>query len=309
MLNTKTMNIKIKLIIFILFLWNITVSHAQCGTGSIVTINNQEDLDAFGTSISGCTTYTGGIKLNGFTPDPGKSDITNLSPLSALQTITGVFWVLDTDVTSLAGLNNLTSVGGGFLVQNNYILTNIDALFNLTTISGYFLFSNNKILQKIDGLASLTTVNGNVNISYNNNLTSCCGIFPLVYSNGATGSIVFGPNNGAFNTAADVLNSGYISVNLNHCFTSLSDAISYASTNNGIVGTHLDVDNLNPITIPYNVTLRIYDGLFSNKSTISNNGVVSLNGGNFENAINGIYKGKGNFVGNFSNNGVVSPGN
>lgn len=64
-------------------------------------------------------------------------------------------------------------------------------------------------------------------------------------------------------------------------------------------------------TIPTNVTVQINDGItWTNNYPLINNGTITeVGSGNFINGVNGVYKGSGVYLGDFTNNGSLSPGN
>jgi hypothetical protein len=293
----------------IVFLFIIESSIAQCGNGSVITFTTQTSLNTFQATYPGCINFNGGIRLDGTGVLPDK--ITDLSPLTSLKNTTKELWVYNTEVSTLAGLGSLVSVNGGLLIQSNPNLVNIDSLHNLQSINSYFLLSNNINLERTDGLISLSSITGYLNVSYNTKLKACCGLFPLLSTpTNVTGTIDFMPGNTATcDDISDIINGGFISVNLDHCYTDLSEATNYAASNGGSIGTYLNISNNNPLTIPNNVSLNIYGGIFENKSTFINNGIISTLGGSFINSLPGIYKGTGNFNGNLQNNGIVAPGN
>lgn len=64
-------------------------------------------------------------------------------------------------------------------------------------------------------------------------------------------------------------------------------------------------------TIPSDVVVQINDGVtWTNNLPLTNNGTITeVGSGNFINGVNGVYKGSGVYLGDFTNNGSLSPGN
>ncbi len=141
-----------KSILVLLALTMFAAIQAQTYTGNLM-LGSQTAVDAFA-----YTEVTGYLVING-------SEINDLSPLSSLITVGGDFAVVNcyANLTTLYGLNNLASVGGGIHIQSNSILTNLD------------------------GLISLTTVGGDLDIHFNNQLHDYCGLYTLI-NGGLSGS-------------------------------------------------------------------------------------------------------------------------
>ena len=67
-------------------------------------------------------------------------------------------------LTSLEGLNRITSVGGYLNIQSNAALTSVEVLNSLTSVGGYFEIVSNDGLTSLEGLNSLTSIGGNLAI-------------------------------------------------------------------------------------------------------------------------------------------------
>ena len=142
-------------------------------TGNL-TINTQADLNNFPSS---CTIWNGDLTIIG-------QNITDLSPLSNLQQVTGDFQVRENNVlTSLAGLENLTSTGGGCAFIHLEALTSITALSNLQSVGGRLQVSATNVLQSLDGLQNVTSA-VQLWISDNQSLSECCSVFDLINDGG-----------------------------------------------------------------------------------------------------------------------------
>ncbi|MEM6430070.1 MAG: hypothetical protein AAF708_12585, partial [Deinococcota bacterium] len=168
---------------------SITPTGRECD-GAVV--ENQAELEA----LRGCEIITGDLAV------VGSTDIVNLEPLNSLLEVQGFLSIFENSaLTSLAGLENLTSVRGRFglartgsiTTGGNDVLSSIDSLANLATIGGDFYFRLNNSLPSLS-LPSLTSVGGNINIARNSSITSIA--FDSLVSVG--GNIIIGDGNTPF---------------------------------------------------------------------------------------------------------------
>ena len=93
--------------------------------------------------------------------------------------VTGNLLISNSTITNLAGLSELTSVGGSLDIRDNAQLANVDGLSALISVGGNFLqiFNNNQ-LTNVDGLSALTSV-GRLNIGRNDALLDVNGLLAL----------------------------------------------------------------------------------------------------------------------------------
>ncbi|MDO5656570.1 MAG: MopE-related protein, partial [Flavobacteriaceae bacterium] len=130
---------------------------AGCGTcPTNIVLGSQAEVNNFN-AIYGAAcgnALTGNLTIQG-------ADITDLSPLSSIESIAGGLVILSTGLTDLNGLQNLISVNS-LQISSNNALTSFSGLNNLTTINGNVTigYSGNNVLTSLDGLESLTTVTG-----------------------------------------------------------------------------------------------------------------------------------------------------
>ncbi len=167
------------------------VALVDCPDGDVF-LANQDDVDAFG--ALGCTEVTGDLIIN----DSGNSPkITDLTPLSSLTTVAGIFRVTASQLSSLAGLSNLNTVGYLHIVGCN-ALTNLIGLSGLTQCTGLVNNDNpcscaaeqnvilyNASLINFVGLSNLSSVNSGLFIHNNNALHNANGLSGLTYIGGA----------------------------------------------------------------------------------------------------------------------------
>ena len=149
------------------------ISNGTPACGGTLNLATQSDVDNW----PGCTVFNGNLSIG---PSPG--DITDLSPLSTLQEVTGNFYVTYSNyITDLDGLENLTTVGGNFSLGNCNQLTDISALHNLTTVGGRFtLTSFSGSITNLDALGNLQTVGDGLSLSDLPGITSLSPIKNVV---------------------------------------------------------------------------------------------------------------------------------
>ena|SRR5688572_12397924 len=135
-----------KKVMFVLLLFSSVFGFSQCPTG-FISLNSQADINNFPVLYPSCTTVNGSLSIN----DAASNDIVDLSPLSNLTSIIGSLTIMDTDIlTSLTGLDNLTSTGSLNLTSNSG-LSDISALSNVTSL-GMLSVSQNNSLIDLSGL-------------------------------------------------------------------------------------------------------------------------------------------------------------
>lgn len=112
----------------------------------------------------------------------GSVEFTSQSALNAWEsqwkTVTGNIYItsLATDVvTSLAPLQNVTSVGGAIIIAENHSLTSLNGLGGLQSV-GMLEISYNGTLNNLTALGSLATITGSLNIVGNESLTTLNGL-------------------------------------------------------------------------------------------------------------------------------------
>jgi len=105
-------------------------------------------------------------------------------------TISGTLFIRGNDFTNLAGLSELTSVGGDVSIEDSPALASLAGLENLTTIGGSFEIGSvgiggNDALVTLVGLDGLTSVGGNLSIFDNLGLVSLTGLEGLTSLGGS----------------------------------------------------------------------------------------------------------------------------
>jgi hypothetical protein len=117
------------------------------GVSPVVILHGADDVRSF----AGCTRVKGSLEI-------GSESLTTLAGLESLTTIDGSFTVgPNTALTSLAGLEGLASIGGLVRFTRNAVLTDISALSGLTEIPADLLIDENPALTTLS-LPGLTSV-------------------------------------------------------------------------------------------------------------------------------------------------------
>jgi hypothetical protein len=132
---------------------------------------SQAEIDAFPTIYPGCTDLMGLVHIDG-------DDISNLAALSQVHSIGGTLEIhYNNLLTSLAGLDGLVSVGAAVSIAGNPLLTDISALSNLDTSSiTYLVINGNTLLSECDITAFCDYLNGTFGAAHNsiqNNNDGC----------------------------------------------------------------------------------------------------------------------------------------
>lgn len=127
---------------------------AQVCSGYLIQLNSQTDVNDFQANHGPCTHVTGFLDITDL-HTPG-DEIIDLSPLSALISVGEAMWISGTSVTSLAGLENLSSVKN-LGISYNPDLANLVGLGGLVSVFALGI-SENSSLASLAGLNSLTAV-------------------------------------------------------------------------------------------------------------------------------------------------------
>lgn len=165
-------------LLFILQLVFVTVATSQSCLHNGITFSTQAAIDNYQTNYPDCTEIEGTVYICG-------GDITNLNGLSVITSIGGNLTIGSLNnanqnpyLTSLAGLNNLESIGVSLNIYNNLALGDLTGLEGLTTITKSLSIVQNSVLQDLTGLNNLTTIGEKLTISSNGNLHDL-GLFQL----------------------------------------------------------------------------------------------------------------------------------
>jgi hypothetical protein len=139
-----------------------------------VTLSTQQEVEDFG--INEYTIIQGDLNIGTQT----NYSITDLSFLHSLVEITGVLSIKYNDaLTSLNGLNNITSVGT-LSLHSNDALINLNEL-NITEVNNNLYITGNNFLTNIDGLQNISTIPGSIGIWQNGDLINIDGLQSINY--------------------------------------------------------------------------------------------------------------------------------
>lgn len=224
--------------------------NAQCPTDGYVFFSSQAAVNQFIVDYPNCTQIDGNLLISAF----GTTDITDLSPLENITTVTGnlninnntlltnldglsnltnvgqALYINNTALTNLSGLGSITSIGGNFTITNNPYLTNLDGISSLTNIGGSFTIQNNPTLNNLDELNALTTVELNFIIKNNASLINIDGLSNLTNIMGNL-DIMYNPVLTNLDGLSALTNTGnFLQVGYNPSLTSISGLSSLVNT-------------------------------------------------------------------------------
>jgi hypothetical protein len=97
-------------------------------TASVIEITSAAQMDL----IANVRKADGLVKV--FEDGPGDADVGNLCKMRTLQRVGDGLGIGDSDITTLDGLQSLTSVDSGIAIFNNRQLTSVDALENVVQL-------------------------------------------------------------------------------------------------------------------------------------------------------------------------------
>jgi hypothetical protein len=100
----------------------------------------------------------------------------DIAALSGCTEIWGTLYIVNTNLTSLDGLENINNIHDDLRISDNDALTSLSGLSNITNVSGSLQIEDNDALTSLSGLNNLTSVGGFLQIMFNNALTSLNGL-------------------------------------------------------------------------------------------------------------------------------------
>jgi len=148
---------------------NIVVGQ-DCPQGDL-TFSTQNEIDDFLITYPNCSEFQGNIVIE-------QGGVVPITSLSGLQNITSIDGSLslssNPNLIDLSDLNNLTSVAR-IWINNNSNLIDLSGLDNLTSVSTLWI-NNNSNLIDLSGLDNLTSIDGSIWIDENNSLINLSGL-------------------------------------------------------------------------------------------------------------------------------------
>ena len=138
---------------------------------TLVDLNGLDALTTIGGDLEFNYTYGSTLNLSALESVGGDLifSTTNFSSVSlpSLEFVTGNFHLNNNNEwVSLNGLENLVSVGGDFIVEEN-VFTSLSGLQSLESIGDNFIVEKNEMLTTLEGLENLATIGGGVSIYLN----------------------------------------------------------------------------------------------------------------------------------------------
>lgn len=144
-------------------------AYTQCQSESIF-LESQTQVDSFIINYPLCDSLTNIVIIG--------EDINDLRPLSSIRYVSENIELIRTSVPNLDGLDNLTFVGGTFLLRTLDSLENVQALKALESVGSITFISSPKI-SSLEGLESLRIVSFGLNLISAPNINNLNGLSGL----------------------------------------------------------------------------------------------------------------------------------
>ena len=111
----------------------------------------------------------------------GNDNLLNLSGLDKLNHITGGLYIGGNDkLIDIENVINISSVSD-VIIYNNFVLTSLEGLNNLTSVNGHLEISGNYNLPSLNGLENIISVGGNLTIRSNSALINLAGLEGITF--------------------------------------------------------------------------------------------------------------------------------
>ncbi|MBK8699747.1 MAG: T9SS type A sorting domain-containing protein [Saprospiraceae bacterium] len=202
-----------------------------------VELANQDQVVAFGEIYPDCHVINGKLKMYG--------SVTSLLPLAQINQVNSWLDIRVPGLTSLQGLEGITTVGVHLNIFSCSNLPNLNGLNNITSIGGELSVWASGNLTSMSALSNVTHIGGLIQIGFNNQLPNLNGLQNVTSTVGALIR-----NNPVLNNI-----DGIVNINL----------------------TSLDIQN-NPILSSCSINnVCSYLGVVNRPATISNNGASCIN--------------------------------
>jgi hypothetical protein len=155
-----------------LFLLFVSASSQPCLPEGI-NFESQAQIDNFQINYPGCTIIEGDVIIEG-------DDISNLSALNVLTSIQGDLKIGypfgNAILFSLAGLENITEIGGRLIIEDNNLLEDLNGLSGLVSIGGMLQVTGNDMIVDFNGLNNLSSIGGSLVAVANDGLLNFHGL-------------------------------------------------------------------------------------------------------------------------------------
>lgn len=145
---------------------------------------SQDEIDNFQTNYQNCTEISGSMEVNGL----------DVSSLAGLNNITSVELTLSIGnhdfgnpmLTSLDGLENLQTVGGNLIIWSNANLSDISGISNVVSLGGDLWIGRSDVLTNLNSLQNYTSIGGDLSIGINTSLTDISGLINITSIGGGS---------------------------------------------------------------------------------------------------------------------------
>lgn len=143
---------KHSLMLCLFFVACVALSAQDCPAN--IGFETQAQIDSFPLKYPDCTHIPGNVSFGGYY----SQGITNLDSLIQIDSIGGDLSIEKTFLTSLNGLDSLSSIGGHLYIYANDSLTSLNGLEHLTFLGGELQFYELENLSQISALSGLTYI-------------------------------------------------------------------------------------------------------------------------------------------------------
>ena len=151
----------------------------ECYSGTL----SIQDLDFSGASLTNADlqTFSEVRNIIGDFTLSSSEELWDLSGLDNLESVEGNFLIKDIAVSTIEGINKLTTIKGKLAIENNRDLREITGFKGLSIIDRSLVISGNSELRTVSGFANLETLKkGSLTIESCRNLVSITGLKRLV---------------------------------------------------------------------------------------------------------------------------------
>lgn len=204
-----------------------------------ISFTSQDQIDQFAGLYPNCTEIDGTVLIK----ESYQGEITSLAGLSQVTQINGDLRVANNyELTTLYGLHNLDFVDGSILIFENDALTSLVALHGIDRIRGYLSIGKNEVLESIEGIENIYYGITDLRL-FANPLLSICAIGKICtyLSNGGTHTISANAP-GCLNTeevssaclSSNLCSKDLLRVNIEPISDGTYQAISELSSNGGV---------------------------------------------------------------------------
>ncbi|MGX5857972.1 T9SS type A sorting domain-containing protein [Dyadobacter jiangsuensis] len=185
----------------------------------------------------------------------------------------GDITIAGADITDLSPLKNIETITGKLTIQNNSSLPDLKGLEALTSVQHLLIYTND-LLTDLSGLEGLQSVSGIIHVRYHKNLTSLTGLDNLA----SVGSLYI-TNNDALTDLTGLAGlttvTDLLSVNTNKALLTLNGLTNLTGVRRIIVGENDLLENLAGLEKLESVSYQMHITL--NKGLLSLEGLDNLN--------------------------------